>query len=425
MQSDSYKVYRNFGTLQEEIIDFFGSLARPYREVYDAVRNPPNGGDHEMEARRSAASIIGIDNPDRVFFGRNTSEAVSIAFWLAEVEKGTVVTSDAEYQSIPRVFTHHLDHGNTRRDDELTTWADDIVDESPDELLRDIPNTPTGVRLITAPLLNRWGGEDLVAVVDERTKLVVLSHVLRGNGRVLDIADIAARIKSKNPAAMILVDGAQALGNLPRVNFPELEKAGVDFYAVSAHKSLGGYPLGILYLSERVIKHIRRLDGKTLPRQIILKGMIPPVHHIQPTVGTQLHPNRFISLVTAIGTLRAKGYNQGIDFSGKARHVARIKEYFLNCLNQAGAEPLGDLSARFSPTMLAFRLPGLDNEALALNMQQNHALCAYMPEINAIRVGFDLENTPRQVDLFFRRLRYQQKRQIKRMSAEDADHLPN
>lgn len=424
MQSDTYRKYRDYGTVKEEVIDFFGSLARPFREVFDAVRNPPPGVEFESEARKSATSIIGATDPDQVFFGRNTSEAVSIAFWLAAVEQGTVLTSDAEYESIPRVFTHHLDHGNTRKNDQLTTWADEIVDESPIQLLEDVPVIPTGVRVITAPLLDRWHGDELVAAVNDRTKLLVFSHVVRGNGRILDIVEIARRVRQKNPATMILVDGAQALGNLPRVSFPDLERAGIDFYAVSPHKSLGSYPLGILYVSGRALHHTGRLHGKTVPRQIILKGMIPPAHGIRPTVNAALHPNRFVSFVTAIRTLREKGYNQGIDFSRKSNHVSKVKGYFIDCLRQTNAVILGDQGKCYSPTMLAFRFPYLDNSVLAQGMRRNHALCAYMPEMNAIRVGFDVENTRRQVDLFFGRMREQKKHLGATAAARGAEALP-
>ncbi len=73
------------------------------------------------------------------------------------------------------------------------------------------------------------------AAIDERTKAVVISHVLWATGAVMPVAAIA-RIAHER-GAFVVVDGAQSAGTIPI----DLEAAtGADVYAVSGQKWLMG-----------------------------------------------------------------------------------------------------------------------------------------------------------------------------------------
>lgn len=72
------------------------------------------------------------------------------------------------------------------------------------------------------------------AAIDERTRMVALSHVLWATGAVLPIADIAAIAHARD--ALLVVDGAQSAGAI-RV---DLAATGADVYAVPAQKWLFG-----------------------------------------------------------------------------------------------------------------------------------------------------------------------------------------
>jgi L-cysteine/cystine lyase len=66
------------------------------------------------------------------------------------------------------------------------------------------------------------------------TRLVVLSHVLWNTGQVLPLDKIVEICRNNN--SLLLVDAAQSVGALP-LNLTDL---GVDFYAFTGHKWLGG-----------------------------------------------------------------------------------------------------------------------------------------------------------------------------------------
>ena len=72
------------------------------------------------------------------------------------------------------------------------------------------------------------------AAIDERTRLVAVSHVLWATGAVLPIAGIAEIAHARG--ALMIVDGAQGAGAIP----VELAATGADVYAVSAQKWLLG-----------------------------------------------------------------------------------------------------------------------------------------------------------------------------------------
>lgn len=82
---------------------------------------------------------------------------------------------------------------------------------------------------------------------DGKTRVVILSHVTYNTGQLLDIHHIieAVRRSLGDRTPFFLVDGAQAVGNIP-VNISELD---CDFYAADAHKWLMGQKgSGFLYV---------------------------------------------------------------------------------------------------------------------------------------------------------------------------------
>jgi L-cysteine/cystine lyase len=72
------------------------------------------------------------------------------------------------------------------------------------------------------------------AAIDERTRAVVVSHVLWTTGAVMPITKIAALARSRG--ALVVVDGAQSAGAIPI----DLAATGADVYAIPGQKWLLG-----------------------------------------------------------------------------------------------------------------------------------------------------------------------------------------
>jgi len=111
------------------------------------------------------------------------------------------------------------------------------------------------VSVTIAPVLDTLnGGDPVAAIVDrlsDRTRLVVVSHLLWNTGQVLPLAEINRACHDFSTAGghtvRVLVDAAQSVGSLPL----DLDAIDVDFYAFTGHKWLcGAAGVGGLYVSE-------------------------------------------------------------------------------------------------------------------------------------------------------------------------------
>jgi cysteine desulfurase len=107
-----------------------------------------------------------------------------------------------------------------------------------------------GIILKELPLLKNGTPDEevLEKLLDESTKLIVLTHVNNQSGAITDIKNISKNIKECAPHVHIHVDDAQGFGKIP-IN---LKESSVDSLSISAHK-IGG-PKGIagLYLAPNI-----------------------------------------------------------------------------------------------------------------------------------------------------------------------------
>jgi L-cysteine/cystine lyase len=93
--------------------------------------------------------------------------------------------------------------------------------------------------------------EAIASALGPRTRLVAVSHVLWTNGDVLPLAAIAKAAHEAH--ALVLVDGAQAVGAIP----VDVEAVGADFYTVSGQKWLcGPSGTGALWVRPSALSHL-------------------------------------------------------------------------------------------------------------------------------------------------------------------------
>lgn len=76
--------------------------------------------------------------------------------------------------------------------------------------------------------------ERVVEAIDERTRVVVLSHVTFATGALVDVAPIVARARERG--ALVVLDAYQSIGVVP----VDVERMGVDVVLGGAHKWLCG-----------------------------------------------------------------------------------------------------------------------------------------------------------------------------------------
>ncbi len=114
-----------------------------------------------------------------------------------------------------------------------------------------------GAHLRVAPISDQ--GELLLeqfeALLNEKTKLVAVTHVSNALGTVNPIAQIVEAAHRK--AIPVLVDGAQAVPHLP----VDVRELGCDFYAFSGHKIYGPTGIGILYGKRELLESMPPYQG--------------------------------------------------------------------------------------------------------------------------------------------------------------------
>lgn len=166
------------------------------------------------ECRKLLCEFFGGYSYDRVIFTKNCTEALNIAI-LGGLKAGDrVVTTVAEHNSVLR----------------------------PLEYLKS-----KGVRTEYAPLdkNGRISVQNVAALVDERTRAVIITLASNVTGTAPDIAALRGLIPEK---CLLICDGAQACGHIEI----DMKGSGIDALAVAGHKGmLGIQGSGALLFSER------------------------------------------------------------------------------------------------------------------------------------------------------------------------------
>jgi cysteine desulfurase/selenocysteine lyase len=106
----------------------------------------------------------------------------------------------------------------------------------------------TGAKLVFIPV-NDDGFLDysnLETLINDRTKLVAISHVSNAIGTHVDVARIVSW--AKKVGAKILIDAAQSVPH-QRIN---VQRLGCDFLTFSGHKMLAPTGVGILYINKEL-----------------------------------------------------------------------------------------------------------------------------------------------------------------------------
>lgn len=173
------------------------------------------------KTRGSAARLVNA-RPHEIAFVRNTSDGLSaVANGIDWREGDNVVTCDVEFPS------------------NVYPWMR-LCEE----------------RGVTMKLARESDGrieiDELLSLIDERTRVVTISWVQFGSGYRADLARIGRFCRERN--VIFSIDAIQGLGGLKL----DVERDFVDAFAADAHKYLlGPEGIALLYVSDRVIDRIK------------------------------------------------------------------------------------------------------------------------------------------------------------------------
>lgn len=258
----------------------------------------------------------------------------------------------------------------------------------------------TGAELRVAPILDDGSldFEGLLALLNQRTRLVGLTHVSNVLGTINPIARIAAETRARG--IPLLVDGSQAVPHFP----VDVTALGCDFYVFTGHKLFGPTGTGALWGRFELLESMQPvIGGGEMIESVSFDGTIyaPPPRRFE--AGT---PNiaGFVGLAAAIEWLQAQ------DQTALRAHEDALGERLRAGLaGVPGLRFIGNATERVS--VVSFTIDGahatdlavlLDIEGIAVRSGQHcaHPLLQRFGVGATARASLAFYNTADEVDSF-------------------------
>ena len=178
-------------------------------------------------ARRETARFLHAARPEEIVFGQNMT---SLVFALSHALRRTWQTGD-------EIVVTSLDH-----DANVAPWTTAAADAQATVRTWEFHREDCTLHL-----------EDLAALLNERTRLVALTHASNAVGTIPDVAGAIRLVRAKAPNALVTIDAVHYTPHNP----VDVQALGCDFLACSAYKFCGPH-LGILYGR---YEHLDRLEA--------------------------------------------------------------------------------------------------------------------------------------------------------------------
>ena len=328
------------------------------------------------EAREKAHKYINSKSSKEIIFTKGTTESINLI--TTSLSRAGWFKKDEEI--ILTVMEHHSN---------IVPWQ--ILAETLGMTIRVVSVFDNGELDL----------EQLYGLLNEKTRVLAISHVSNSLGTINPIKDIVSKVKKYNSDILIAVDGAQALPNLT-VDVQDLD---CDFYSFSSHKVYGPTGVGVLYGKEKLLEKLPPYQGGgEMINQVILPfgttyAELP--HKFE--AGT---PN----IADVIGFGVALDYLKAINWVDAKEYKNKLLTY---CTQQL--QTIENLviygSAANKVAVVSFVIKNLNGQDVGLLLDQHgiavrtghHCNMPLMSHFNingTIRASFGLYNTINEIDIF-------------------------
>lgn len=314
----------------------------------------------EVASRAAIASVVGA-TPDEIALTHHTTEGVNIVVWGLDWTAGDeIVTSDLEHASglLPA-------YGVARR-------------------------YGVAVNVLRLDGTDLDPTEAIVAAISDRTKLVIVSHVVYGTGERLDVKRIAAAAHAAG--ARVVVDGAQSVGVIPL----DMADLGVDFYTISGQKWLGG-PVGTggLYVAPGQVDALQQTFlGYHSVQAKDFAGDFTPKPGAKRFEDASFHDPSLAGQAASVDWLRDRA---GLDWV-----YARITEQAAKARQQlravAGLRILTPEGEGRQAGLVSFLVEGTDPVRLVEALAKRRILTRYIPSPYCARASIGFFTTDEEID---------------------------
>ena len=297
-------VYFDNGATSQKPQQVIDALSR----YYSAENSNIHRGVHDLSERATAAyetarekirAFINAPTDKEIIFVRGTTEAINLV--AQSYGRSFLKTGD---EIIVSAMEHHSN---------IVPWQ--ILCEQVGASLRVIPINHNGEILM----------DEYRRLLNERTKLVSVTHVSNALGTVAPVKEIVALAHQRG--VPVLLDGAQAVPHL-KVDVQDLD---CDFYAFSGHKVFGPTGVGVLYgRAEMLEKMPRYQSGGDMISLVTFEKTHYNVLPYKFEAGT---PN----IAGGIGLGAAIDYLDGLDWQQVEAHERQLLSYATDQLSKIDA----------------------------------------------------------------------------------------
>jgi cysteine desulfurase/selenocysteine lyase len=248
----------------------------------------------------------------------------------------------------------------------------------------------------------KFNVSDFKEVIDDKTRLVAVTHVSNVLGTITPIEEISAICEKKN--ALLLVDGAQSV---PHIHV-DVRNLGCNFLCFSGHKMLGPTGTGILWMKEDFFDRLEPLNfGGGMIDDVSLNGY-------ELTKGYERFEGGTPNIAGVVGFGRAIDYLKKIGMDKIKDHEAKLTERLLEGLLEIKrVEIYGSLNSKERIGLVSFNIKDLNSHDVALMLDEasnimvrsGHHCCMPLMKYfglkeGAVRVSLYLYNTEEEVDRF-------------------------
>ncbi len=322
------------------------------------------------ESRWTIKKYLNAKHEYEIIFTKGTTDSIN----LVAYSFGEMLTSGDEI--IISAMEHHSN---------IVPWQ--MLCERKGCVLKVIPMNQKGELIF----------EEFEALLNQRTKLVSVTHISNSLGTINDIRSIINR--SHEVGAKVLIDGAQSIQHV-KVDVQELD---CDFYAFSGHKIFGPTGVGVLYGKESILNEMPPYQGGG--------DMIKDVTFEKTTYNTLPHkfeagtPN----IVGGIALGTAFEYLNSLDMLAVSRHEQALLQYAKDKLSTLeGIKFYGEAEDKTS--VISFLIEGthpydvgtlLDKMGIAVRTGHHctQPVMQFYDIPGTIRASFTFYNTFEEVDL--------------------------
>lgn len=176
------------------------------------------------EARKEIREFINARNTHEIVFTKGTTESLNLmasSFGKRYIGEGDEV--------ITTIMEHHSN---------FVPWQQVCLEKG------------ARLRIIGIDEKGALNPEELVGMINERTRLITLTHVSNVLGTINPVEEIIRMAHEHN--VPVLIDGAQGISHLP----VDVQAMDCDFYCFSGHKMYGPMGIGVLYGKEKYLEEM-------------------------------------------------------------------------------------------------------------------------------------------------------------------------